>query len=123
MFVNVGTEEERRGERCSIRRAARDQLVTNNLLVLLDDDDMNGGNTCVRLLFGSSSVFFFYFLASRDVFHAIDRENREKGHQFGSETQCRPEPSGKSRRGTECMVRLSRDLWALMINDYLIRRR
>ena len=54
MFVNVGTEEERTGERCSLRRAARDQLVTNNLLVLLDGGDMNEGNSRVLLLFGSS---------------------------------------------------------------------
>ena len=64
MHVNVGTEEGQRGERCSIRRAARDQLVTNNLLVLLDGDDMNEGNTRVRLLFGSSSIFFFSFDSS-----------------------------------------------------------
>ena len=43
MHDNVGTEEEERGETCSIRRAARDQLVMNNLLVLLDGDNMNEG--------------------------------------------------------------------------------
>ena len=41
MHFNVGTEEEERGERCSIRGAARDPMVTNDLLVLLDGDDMN----------------------------------------------------------------------------------
>ena len=76
MHVDASTGGEERGERCSIRRAARDQLVTNNFLVLLDGDDMNEGNTRVRLLFGSSSILFF-FVDSRDVFYPIDRENRE----------------------------------------------
>ena len=59
MHVTVGTEEEQRGERCWIRRAARDPMVTNNLLVLADGDNMNEGNTRVRLLFRSSSVLLF----------------------------------------------------------------
>ena len=40
MHVNVGTEEEERGERYSIRRTARDQLLMNDRLFLPDGDDM-----------------------------------------------------------------------------------
>jgi hypothetical protein len=64
MHVNLGTEEEERGERCSIRRAARDQLVTNNLLILLDGGDMNQGSMRVLLLLEWSSVLFFSFDSS-----------------------------------------------------------
>ena len=32
----------------------------------------------------------------------------ERVHPFGSGTKCRSKPSGKTRRGTEWMVRLSR---------------
>ena len=85
MHVNVGTEEEERAERCSIRRAARDQLLTNNLLVLLDGDDMNEerNHACsfvVWIVIGPLLRFFNSSLLATSSTLSIERTERKVIH-------------------------------------------